>query len=234
MTDSGENRETFGGAAVITRFGVFTFDRGRRQVRREGTEVHLTRKAFDLLELLIREAPRVVPKSELHDRLWPGTFVSDSAVVALVKELRRGLSDARSGESYIRTSHGVGYAFTGVAERDPPAARVSPARHWVVVGDRRIPLNEGDNLIGRDPASHICLDAVGVSRRHARIVVRGERADVEDLGSKNGTIARRMPVTGTVALHDGDSINLGPVSILYRASAAGMTTETTVRRAHRE
>ena len=55
--------------------------------------VHLTAKAFDLLALLVDEAPRVVRKAELHERLWPGTFVSEAALGALVKELRRALED---------------------------------------------------------------------------------------------------------------------------------------------
>ena len=211
-----------------TRFGSFTVDRERRQVRHRDEEVHVTRKAFDLLALLLDESPRVVSKDELHGRLWPGTFVTDSALVALVKELRRVLREPGAGESYIRTSHGVGYAFAG--EIDDRVAPVNAAlTHWVIAGDRRIVLLAGDNVIGRDPAARICLDAAGVSRRHARIVVRGENAFLEDLGSKNGTVARRAPVTGATALRDGDTVEIGPVSIVYRASRTAMSTETTPR-----
>ncbi len=206
------------------RFGAFTFDRDRRQVRRGQDDVHLTRKAFDLLALLIDETPRVVPKSELHARLWPDTFVSDSALVALVKELRRVLHD--TDESCITTSHGFGYAFAGGPDRTAADAKPSAIQHWVVAGDRRIPLSEGENVIGRDPAAHVWLEAAGVSRRHARIVVSGERAEVEDLRSKNGTLARASPVKGTFTLQDGDRLEVGPVSLLYRASLAGLSTET--------
>jgi DNA-binding winged helix-turn-helix (wHTH) protein len=215
---------------VTLRFGTFTFDRARRQVRQGDDPVHLTRKAFDLLALLVDEAPRVVPKAELHERLWPGTFVSDSALVGLVKELRRVLREPSAEESYIRTSHGVGYAFTGDTEGGEARSKPAAVQHWVVAGDRRIPLQEGENLIGRDPSARIWLDAAGVSRHHARIVVRGSLADVEDLSSKNGTLASRVRVTGAATLRDGDTIEVGPVSILYRASDAGMSTETTVRR----
>ena len=47
-------------------FGSFEFDAARRQLSREGREVHLTPKAFDLLKVLLEAAPRVVPKGELH------------------------------------------------------------------------------------------------------------------------------------------------------------------------
>jgi DNA-binding winged helix-turn-helix (wHTH) protein len=210
---------------VIARFGVFTFDGRRRQVLGAGgVELHLTRKAFDLLAVLIETAPRVVPKSELHDRLWPGTFVSDAALAALVKELRRVLRDRDSQSALIRTSHGVGYAFCGVLEA--PDRQVPVAAHWVIARDRRIALQEGDNLVGRDPLAAVCLNAAGVSRRHARIVVRGREAAIEDLGSKNGTARRGEPVTGPTSLRDGDGLAIGPIKIVYRTSDAGVSTAT--------
>ena len=64
---------------MIATFGGLTFDSTRRQVLRpNGDAIHLTPKAFDLLALLIAEAPRVVAKSELHQSLWPGVFVTDA------------------------------------------------------------------------------------------------------------------------------------------------------------
>src|SRR5215467_8708711 len=65
------------GSDMSARFGPFEVNADRRQLLKSGVEVHLTRKAFDLLVLLVSEAPRVVHKDELHQRLWPGTFVSD-------------------------------------------------------------------------------------------------------------------------------------------------------------
>lgn len=214
---------------MTTRFGTFAVDRARRQVRRGEEEVHLTRKAFDLLALLIDESPRVVTKAELHERLWLGTFVTDSALVALVKELRRGLREPGSDESYIRTSHGVGYAFAGELLPGATVSTGGTIQHWVEVGGRHIRLHDGENVVGREPAARVCVDDAGVSRRHARIVIAGEQAEVEDLGSKNGTTARGVPVVGRVRLCDGDRVVVGPVAIGYRLSRAGMSTETSVR-----
>jgi hypothetical protein len=57
-----------------------------------------------------------------------------------------------------------------------------------VAHDRRVtPLREGDNVLGRDPDAFVRIDVPGVSRRHARIVLPGGHATVEDLGSKNGS-----------------------------------------------
>jgi two-component system KDP operon response regulator KdpE len=67
---------------AIARFGRFAFDRGTRQLTRDDALVHLTPKAFDLLSVLIDEAPRVVPKAELHRHVWPDSFVSDARCLA--------------------------------------------------------------------------------------------------------------------------------------------------------
>jgi DNA-binding winged helix-turn-helix (wHTH) protein len=210
---------------VIARFGQFTLDADQRRLLRADAEVHLTPKAFDLLVLLIDEAPRVLRKADLHERLWPGIFVSDATLVGLVKELRRVLGDQDS-KPIIRTAHRVGYAFDGQLEREAVLPTVS---RWIVAGSRRIPLQVGENLIGRDPASAICLDATGVSRRHARIVVGSNGARLEDLGSKNGTIVNDEVMIGVVVLHDGDRIHVGPVVIIYHESASGISTETQSR-----
>jgi DNA-binding winged helix-turn-helix (wHTH) protein len=222
---AGEIQGKFGGIGVSARFGGFTLDADRRQLTSEASgELHLTPKAFDLLALLVAEAPRVVRKGELHERLWPGTFVSDATLVGLVKEIRRALDDRDSAAPLIRTAHGVGYAFSG--ELQAVIAPRSDVSRWIVAGGRRIPLADGENLIGRDPSSAVCLDATGVSRCHARIVIGRGGAKLEDLGSKNGTRLGDSPVTGSVGLHDGDRIHIGPILVIYHASASGMSTET--------
>ena len=47
-----------------------------------------------------------------------------------------------------------------------------------------------------------------------------------DRGSQNGTRVREMICTGRAELHDGDRIHIGPVAMVFRKSAAGMSTET--------
>jgi DNA-binding response OmpR family regulator len=74
---------------VVARFGSFTLDSDQRRIVGAEGEAHLTPKAFDLLRLLIRHAPRVVSKPEIHAALWPDTFVSDAALIVLIKEIRR-------------------------------------------------------------------------------------------------------------------------------------------------
>ena len=209
---------------MTVRFGAFALDLDRRQLTRDDVEIHLTPKAFDLLALLVDEAPRVVRKNELHQRLWPGTFVSEAALVGLVKELRRALGDRDPGTPIIRTAHGVGYACAVPIDHAP--VRSTPVSRWIVVGGRRIALSAGENIIGRDPAATILIDVSGVSRRHAQIVVGERDAMLEDLGSKNGTRIGGNLVSERVTLHDGDTIHVGPVLVIYHASTSGLSTDT--------
>ena len=168
------------------RFGPFVLDSGRRELNRDGDQIHLTPKAFDLLGLLVDEAPRVVRKTELHERLWPGTFVSDATLVGLVKELRRALNDREASAPIIRTAHGVGYAFAAQIDRAMP--RGPTKSRWIVAGSRRIALRDGEHVIGRDPASAIWLDVAGVSRHHARMVGVGEAQQEWHKGGRRAVI----------------------------------------------
>jgi DNA-binding winged helix-turn-helix (wHTH) protein len=210
---------------MTVRFGPFTLDVAGRRLLRGRQPVHLTPKAFDLIHLLVTEAPRVVSKRELHERLWPGSFVSDATLAGLIKEARRALDDRDPEAPVIRTAHRVGYAFClEVAEQSAvPSLR---EWYWLVLQGRRVALRPGENIVGRDPASHVFLDAAGVSRRHARIVIDERGVTLEDLGSKNGTTINDASLEGGVVLRDGDRIVFGAIPGVYRTSSSGMSTET--------
>jgi DNA-binding winged helix-turn-helix (wHTH) protein len=212
----------------MTRFGPFRFDAMQRQLLREGREIHLTPKAFDLLATLIEAAPRVVAKREIHTRLWPNGVVSDATLVGLVKEVRRALGDRDRKAPVIRTINRVGYAFAAPLGQGSQAAG-QPWR-WLVASGRRVPLAAGENTIGRDPQSTLQLDHSTVSRRHARIILSDAGALLEDLDSKNGTCVGGVPVDGSVDLHDGDRLAFGSVVVTYREASTGLSTATQLSR----
>ena len=83
----------------------------------------------------------------------------------------------------------------------------------------------GENLLGREAGAVAWLDSASVSRRHARIVIAGEKATLEDLGSRNGTRLRDREVKGPVPLADGDPIELGSVLMTFRIVPAGETED---------
>jgi DNA-binding winged helix-turn-helix (wHTH) protein len=210
---------------VIFRFDAFVLDEGTRQLLRVGREVHLSPKALDLLVLLIKARPRALSKAELHDHLWPGTFVTDASLGMLVTEIRGALGDTVRQSRFMRTVHRFGYAFQGsVTELTGSAAARAEINYLLVSPSRQITLAPGENLVGRDPQAAVWLDSPGISRHHARMTIEGDRVTVEDLGSKNGTYVRGDPVTEPTALADGDEIRFGSLPLTFRVwSSSGST-----------
>lgn len=212
------------------RFGPFTLDGDTRQLADERGEIRLTPKAFDLLLLLVQERPKVLHKRDLLARIWPNTHVVEANLNVLVGELRRALGDQSKEPAFIRTVHATGFAFCADASAiDPPVAPRSRAfRCWLLWDDRRFVLEEGSNLVGRDPGCDVWLDASKVSREHARISVERAtgRVQLEDIGSTNGTIVNDAPVVATVTLTDGDVITIGSVALQFRVWGGEKQAET--------
>ena len=116
------------------RFGQFDLDSDTRQLVRAGEEVHLSPKAFAVLSVLLDRRPNVVAKADLFGEIWPDVFVVDGNLNVLVGEIRRALDDDPQSPRFIRTVHGVGYAFCGHAtdsERPAPAEGGPAKRFWL-------------------------------------------------------------------------------------------------------
>lgn len=210
------------------RLGHLTFDGESRQLLRGADEVHLSPKAFELLKVLIDRRPRALSKQELHQHLWPDTFVSEVNLASLIAEIRSALGDSAGEPTFIRTARRFGYAFCGTATEANEAAVVdTPASFcWLIKDGRRVPLKSGENLIGRDLDDGIRIDSPTVSRRHARISIGTNEAILEDLESKNGTFVGEQPVSGKVSLNDGDEIRTGSVVIRFRMTSRKGPTAT--------
>ena len=209
-------------------FGPFALDDLARTLRRGPDEVHLSPKAFDLLTLLVSRRPAAISKTDIHGCLWPDTFVSDGNLAVLVAEIRDALDDSARAPRFLRTVQRFGYAFSGTAI-ETGSGRASTAdigACCLVWGGRRAPLAGGENLVGRDPAANVCIDVVGVSRRHAMIVVAGDEATLHDLSSKNGTYVDDVRVTSPVPLSDGTEMRLGPAPVCFRRRVALTSTQT--------
>lgn len=205
------------------RFGRCVLDTDTREVSREGVRQDLSPKAFQLLGLLLETRPRALDKREIGDRLWPETFVSDSGLPRLIAELRAALGDDARNPSLVRTIHRFGYAFAGDVEVDAERGG-HPTSYRLVWGERQTPLLAGENILGRSAEARVSIDLARVSRHHARITVTGDKAVLEDLGSKNGTFLRGQRLSAPAELSDGDEICVGPVLIVFRVGSA--TTET--------
>jgi DNA-binding winged helix-turn-helix (wHTH) protein len=209
------------------RFGEFRLDSDTHELRRGEERVHLAPKAFVLLELLVRSRPRALSKGEIRRRVWPDTHAGDANLNVLVGELRQVLGEDAKEPLYIRTVFGFGYAFAGEAEEEGGLDRGPAASQPRILWERRvIPLLEGENVIGRDEGVAVRIDAPGVSRRHARVLVHRDHATLEDLGSKNGTWLEDERLTVPTPLPDGAVFRLGRLVLVFRSGPETGSTVT--------
>jgi DNA-binding winged helix-turn-helix (wHTH) protein len=206
---------------VRVRFNDFLLDTDRRELFHGEARVPLRPKALQLLEMLVERRPKAVSQDELHDRVWPDTFVNKNALHKLMYQLREALGDHE--QTVIRTVYGFGFSFAATAVVDTPGP--SSARCQIVVGDSEFDLREGENVVGRERDAAVRIEAASISRRHARITVSGEQATLEDLQSKNGTWLRGRRIHKG-ELTDGDAILFGTVAAAFRIVATEMSTET--------
>jgi pSer/pThr/pTyr-binding forkhead associated (FHA) protein len=79
----------------------------------------------------------------------------------------------------------------------------------------RFLLDEPVTTAGRHPDSHIFLDDVTVSRRHAEVVRLDDGYHVRDVGSLNGTYVNRERIDDEVVLASGDEVQIGRFKLVF-------------------
>ena len=212
-------------------FGDCVLDSETRQLFVRRRPVHLSPKAFQFLEVLLENRPRALSKSEIHEHLWPGTFVSDGALASLLVEVRSAIGDSARKSRFVRTVHRYGYAFSGEIrdlQEGTAAGGGRKAIYRLIWGTREIALASGENLIGRDDAGVVWIDDALVSRRHARILIGAAGAVLEDLDSKNGTFVNGKRLQARRKLADRDEVTIGRASMIFRVFRRPASTATAI------
>jgi two-component system, OmpR family, response regulator RegX3 len=104
--------------------GELRLDPSRRSATLGENELDLTRKEFELLELLMREAGSVITRERLIDEVWDvNWFGSTKTLDVHVSGLRRKLGDDPSSPRYLHTVRGVGFRFSGPEELETGSRR---------------------------------------------------------------------------------------------------------------
>jgi pSer/pThr/pTyr-binding forkhead associated (FHA) protein len=88
-----------------------------------------------------------------------------------------------------------------------PASR---PRFVVVYQDRRLPLPDGEFIVGRALGCHVRFNAAEVSRQHMRLTVKGGRCVAENLSGTTGTMLNGRKMASSSSLRHGDELTLGP------------------------
>ncbi|HMG43714.1 MAG TPA: response regulator transcription factor [Acidimicrobiales bacterium] len=96
----------------VLEVGDVRLDPERHEVEVRGTQVRLPLKEFELLEILLANAGRVLPRETLIDRVWGADYVGDTKTLDVhVKRLRTKVEDDPSLPSRIVTIRGLGYKY---------------------------------------------------------------------------------------------------------------------------
>lgn len=190
------------------------------------TEVHVRPKLMDLLVFLSQHAGEVVSKEQILEGIWAKRFMAESVLSGLMAELRRTLEDDAHSPRFIETVPKRGYRLVAPREPVDDEDTATSTACVLIVAGRRVPLGEGEHLIGRAPGVAVHIDSTDVSRHHAKVVVHEGRATLEDLGSKNGTFVGKGRVTEPTTLRNGDQVRVGGVSMVFRLSRHLRSTMT--------
>ena len=96
----------------VLEIGDVRLDLARHELVVRGAEVAAPRKEFELLELLMANAGRVITRDTLLDQVWGADYVGDTKTLDVhVKRLRAKVESDPSHPTRIRTIRGVGYRF---------------------------------------------------------------------------------------------------------------------------
>jgi DNA-binding response OmpR family regulator len=98
--------------AETVRFGALRLSGRTRVVEREGADLRLTAREFDLLIFLARHAGQVFSREQLMDAVWDYDFAGDAGTVTVhMRRLREKIEEDPSRPRYLKTVWGVGYKF---------------------------------------------------------------------------------------------------------------------------
>jgi DNA-binding winged helix-turn-helix (wHTH) protein len=102
------------------RFSDFTLSPRRRTLNRQGSELPLIPRYFDLLVFLVERRHEAVHRREIFDCVWNDVVVSDSALSQAIRTIRRTLGDDSREPRFIRTvsRHGYRFVFADVVEEN--------------------------------------------------------------------------------------------------------------------
>jgi DNA-binding response OmpR family regulator len=94
---------------------------GQFHVSVAGTPLELTRREFELLELMAGAEGRVLEREDIYERVWGYAMVhGDRSIDVYVRKLRQKLERASPDWQYIHTHFGIGYRFAPETDAEPP------------------------------------------------------------------------------------------------------------------
>ena len=146
------SRESSASIPGELRFGQFRLPSPHGPLFAAGRVVELPRKPLALLWMLASRAGEVITKDEVLAEVWPRVVVSEGAISASLRDLRRALGDDARQPRFIATAHRIGYRFIAeVTGHEVPTDSNAPGAPP--------PLPAPDALVGRAVERALLMDA---------------------------------------------------------------------------
>nr|WP_314543167.1 winged helix-turn-helix domain-containing protein [uncultured Massilia sp.] len=177
------------------RFGPFRFDPARQLLSCDGVPVHTSRRALEVLAVLLERPGTLVGKDALMRRIWGHDTVQEGNLKVQMAKLRKALGDdARLQSHYIATVNGRGYRFVAALRTHGPAPEAAapqpfalPAPLGGIVGraaavDAVLALFGQRRLVNIVGIGGIGKTAVALSVAHALVARQGMPGYFLDLG----------------------------------------------------
>lgn len=115
------------GPSTELHFGPFRFDTVNQCLWRGRQRLLLRPKTFAVLQVLLKQAGRLVTRAALFDAVWPDTVVSDDVLRFCIRDARKALQDTTSSPRFIETVHRRGYRFIAPLRLRPHGKGVGDA-----------------------------------------------------------------------------------------------------------
>jgi DNA-binding winged helix-turn-helix (wHTH) protein/TolB-like protein len=194
------------GAGRVFVFGPYRLEVDLGRLLRDGQQVPLTPKAFDVLLALVERRDRVVDKAELMKVVWPDSFVEEANLSQTIFVLRKTLGEQPDGQRFIDTVPRRGYRFVAEVQEESVAAApgVMPAPdrrglswHWVAAVAIVL-------IVGAVAAWRNALPDSGIGDERTRIVVlpfenlTNDRADDWLAGAFSDSLTSGLQIVETL------------------------------------
>jgi TolB-like protein/DNA-binding winged helix-turn-helix (wHTH) protein/Flp pilus assembly protein TadD len=126
----------------VVEFGSFQLNSTERRLARDGEEVALTPRAFDVLVVLVSHAGQLVKRDQLLSNVWREAFVEEANLNYTVSLLRKALGDSPDVPTYIETISKHGYRFIAPVRAVEHTSPVSPSSQAFGVGVQPEPADD--------------------------------------------------------------------------------------------
>lgn len=181
-------------------FGPFVLDVSEQTLTRDGLDVPLTPKVFDVLRLLVEHQGHLVDKESFIENVWDGDFVEDGALTRSISTLRKALGDTLSDPTYIETVPKRGYRFIA------PVAIRGPADVSAVAGNDRA-TTTGVSIGGR---GLVVFAAAGLALAVLGLLVLRPPREPQSAASPAAPMHAQITFTGVASApaisHDGQRL----------------------------